>query len=117
MRAGRVASLFCLIGALLIAPASAVENAGAWRVIQSSEFRQGFVAGIASYLLNQSEGTMRAGYAECLAGRTDLSLLGVVDVYMERHPETADYTSDVAVTMALTELCAPYVPRGPVMPP
>ena len=54
---------------------------------------------------------------KCLAGRTDLSLLlDVVDAYMERHPETADYTSDVAVTMALTELCAPYVPRGPVMP-
>jgi len=105
-----LAPLFCAASAL------AAENAGAWRVIQSSEFRQGFVAGIASYLLNQSEGTLRAGYAECLAGRTDLSLLGVVDAYMERHPETADYTSDVAVTMALTELCAPYVPRAPVMP-
>ena len=122
MRCKTVRAAALAITPLLIsAPASAAENAGAWRVIQSSEFRQGFVAGIASYLLELADGgpdaaEIRAGYAECLAGRTDLSLLGVVDAYMERHPETASYTSDVAVTMALTELCAPYVPRQPVMP-
>jgi hypothetical protein len=104
------------------APVSAAENAGAWRVIQSSEFRQGFVAGIASYLLDLSDGgpdaaALRAGYAECLAGRTDLSLLDVVDGYMERHPETASYMPAAVTTLALTELCAQYVPRAPVMPP
>ena len=118
-KAARCVLLMCvgLASLLSVAPALAAENAGAWRVIQSSEFRQGFVAGIASYLLNQSEGPARAGYAECLAGRTDLSLLDVVDAYMERHPETASYTPDVAATMALSELCAPYVPKTPVMPP
>ena len=42
-----------IVPLIISAPASAAENAGAWRVIQSNEFRQGFVAGIASYLLNQ----------------------------------------------------------------
>ena len=82
---------FCRADAFA-APASAAETAGAWRVIQSDEFRQGFVAGIASYLLDQlprraGRGGIRAGYAECLAGRTDRSLLDVVD-YMDRHPES-----------------------------
>jgi hypothetical protein len=121
MRAGHLASLIGLSGALLIAPVSAAENAGAWRVIQSSEFRQGFVAGIASYLLDLDGGpdaaALRAGYAECLAGRTDRSLLDVVDAYMERHPETATYMPAAVTTMALSELCGDYIPRQPVMPP
>ena len=120
MRAGRLASLFGL--ALLIAPASAAENAGAWRVIQSDEFRQGFVAGIASYLLERGDGgpdaaALRAGYAECLAGRTDRSLLDVVDAYMERHPDTATYMPAAVTTLALNELCGVYIPKPPVMPP
>jgi hypothetical protein len=118
--AGRLASLFGL--ALLIAPASAAENAGAWRVIQSDEFRQGFVAGIASYLLELTDGgpdaaALRAGYAECLAGRTDRSLLDVVDAYMERHPDTASYMPAAVTTLALNELCGVYIPKPPVMPP
>lgn len=111
----RGVAIFCL-ALVFSAPALAAENAGSWRVIQSNEFRQGFVAGIASYLLNQSEGAARIGYAECLGGRTDLSLLAVVDAYMERHPETGNYTPDVAVNMALSELCGSYTPRPPVMP-
>ena len=121
MRAGRLASHLGLASALLIAPASAAENAGAWRVIQSSEFRQGFVAGIASYLLELADGgpdaaELRAGYAECLAGRTDRSLLDVVDAYMERHPDTATYMPAAVTTLALNELCGAYIPKAPVMP-
>ena len=118
---GRTAA-FLIAPLLISAPASAAENAGAWRVIQSSEFRQGFVAGIASYLLELADGgpdaaELRAGYAECLAGRTDRSLLDVVDAYMERHPDTASYMPAAVTTMALNELCGPYIPKTPVMPP
>ncbi|HEY4274174.1 MAG TPA: hypothetical protein VGM68_01725 [Rhizomicrobium sp.] len=106
-----VLAMLCVASA-----AQAAENAGAWRAIQTNEFRQGFVAGIASYLLNQSSGPLRAAYAECLAGRTDLSLLGEVDAYMERHPETAPFTPDLAVSLALNELCAATIPTPPRMP-
>ena len=122
MRTRAISASACLAACFCAAPASAAENAGAWRVIQSSEFRQGFVAGIASYLLDLPDGgqgaaVLRAGYAECLAGRTDRSLLDVVDAYMERHPQTATYMPAAVTTLALTELCAPYVPQAPVMPP
>ena len=116
MRTRDLAALAVLAGLCAALPARAAENAGAWRVIQSNEFRQGFVAGIASYLLNQSSGPLRAAYAECLAGRTDLSLLGEVDAYMDRHPETAPFTPDLAVSLALSELCAADMPAPPRMP-
>jgi hypothetical protein len=116
MRAG-ASAFFCLASALSAAmPATAADTAHDWRVIQDNVFRQGFVAGIASYLLNQSESTKRAGYAECFFGRTDVSLLGVVDDYMDHHPESADYTPDITVGLALGELCAGYLPRPPTMP-
>jgi hypothetical protein len=122
MRPGLARKAAVLIAPLIIsAPASAAENAGAWRVIQSDEFRQGFVAGIASYLLELADGgpdaaALRAGYAECLAGRTDRSLLDVVDAYMERHPDTASYMPAAVTTLALNELCGVYIPKPPVMP-
>ena len=123
MRPGLARKAAVLIAPLMIcAPAFAAENAGAWRVIQSAEFRQGFVAGIASYLLELGDGgpdaaALRAGYAECLAGRTDRSLLDVVDAYMERHPDTASYMPAAVTTLALNELCGVYIPKPPVMPP
>jgi hypothetical protein len=115
MRRKRIAAL-AVAGLCAAGAARAAENAGAWRAIQTSEFRQGFVAGIASYLLNQSSGPLRSAYAECLAGRTDLSLLGEVDAYMDRHPEPQPYTPDLAVTLALDEVCGAYTPAPPRMP-
>ena len=123
MRPGLARKAAVLIAPLMICvPAFAAENAGAWRVIQSAEFRQGFVAGIASYLLELGDGgpdaaALRAGYAECLAGRTDRSLLDVVDAYMERHPDTASYMPAAVTTLALNELCGTYIPKPPMMPP
>ena len=114
MRAG--AGVFLAAG-LWIAPAFAAGTAHDWRVIDSEEFRQGFVAGIASYLLDVAGvAAERAGYAECLAGRTDRSLLDVVDDYMDRHPESAGYPPAAAAMLALGELCAASMPRQPQMP-
>lgn len=108
------AAMLCL--ALSAAPAMAADTAHDWRVIQDNVFRQGFVAGIASYLLNQSNGPQRAGYGECLAGRTDVSLLAAVDDYMDRHPESASYTPDVVTTLALNDLCDGAMLPAPKMP-
>ena len=58
----------------------------------------------------------RAGYAECLAGRTDRSLLAVVDDYMDRHPELGGYPPAAVTMLALGELCAANMPRQPQMP-
>jgi hypothetical protein len=116
MKRGAGASVFCL--AVAIAPAHAANTAHDWRVIDGEEFRQGFVAGIASYLLDVSGSAgERAGYAECLAGRTDRSLLAVVDDYMDRHPESGGYAPAAATMLALGELCAANMPRQPQMPP
>ena len=110
------ASILCL-AALSILPARAAGTAHDWRVIDSEEFRQGFVAGIASYLLDVAGGAAeRAGYAECLAGRTDRSLLDVVDDYMDRHPESGGFAPAAATMLALGELCAADMPRQPQMP-
>jgi hypothetical protein len=107
-----------LLLALAVSPAHAANTAHDWRVIDSEEFRQGFVAGIASYLLDVAGGgPERAGYAECLAGRTDRSLLAAVDDYMDRHPESGGYAPAAAAMLALGELCAANMPRQPQMPP
>ena len=110
-------AVFCLAAALTIAPAYAANTAHDWRVIDDDPFRQGFVAGIASYLLDVAgSGPERAGYAECLSGRTDQSLLAVVDDYMDRHPESGGYPPAAATMLALGELCGSYMPSQPTMP-
>ena len=114
---GAGAAVFCFAAALWIAPAHAAGTAHDWRVIDDDAFRQGFVAGIASYLLDVAGGgAERAGYAECLAGRTDRSLLDVVDDYMDRHPESGGYPPAAVTMLALGELCAASMPRQPQMP-
>ena len=107
-----------LFGMLLTAPAFA-QDAGAWRSESSEQFRQGFVAGIASYL--RDYGGMggvagRVGYADCLSGETDRSLLDVVEIWMDHHAEARNFAPSVAVTMALNDYCNVYTPSQPKMP-
>ena len=95
------------------------QDAGAWRTESSEQFRQGFVAGVASYL--RDYGGMggvarRAGYADCLAGETDRSLLDVVEIWMDHHAEAQNFAPSVAVTMALNDYCNVYTPNPPKMP-
>jgi hypothetical protein len=96
------------------------QDAGAWRTESSEQFRQGFVAGIASYLRDYGGGfsaqAMRAGYADCLAGETDRSLLDVVDIWLDAHREAAAYAPSVAVQMALNDYCNGFTPNRPRMP-
>ena len=105
---------------LLMARASANENAQAWRTESSEQFRQGFVAGIASYLMDYGGGfgaaAMRAGYADCLAGETDRSLLDVVDIWLDAHQEAGAFAPSVAVQMALNDYCNGFTPNRPRMP-
>ena len=108
-----------LLLALSMAPAFA-QDAGAWRTQSSEQFRQGFVAGIASYL--RDYGGMggvagRAGYADCLSGETDRSLLDVVEIWMDHHAEAQSFAPSVAVTMALNDYCNVFTPSQPKMPP
>src|ERR1700759_406117 len=92
-----------LIGMLPLLMARAfAQDAGAWRTESSEQFRQGFVAGVASYL--RDYGGMggvarRVGYADCLAGETDRSLLDVVQIWMDAHAEAKNFAPSVAVTM------------------
>ena len=103
---------------LLVARAFA-QDAGAWRNESSEQFRQGFVAGVASYL--RDYGGMggvagRAGYANCLSGETDTSLLDVVEIWMDHHGEAKSFAPSVAVTMALNDYCNLFTPSQPKMP-
>ena len=103
---------------LLLTQARA-QDAGAWRTESSEQFRQGFVAGIASYL--RDYGGMggiarRVGYADCLAGETDRSLLDVVEIWMDHHGEAQSFAPSVAVTMALSDYCNVFTPNQPKMP-
>lgn len=106
---------------LLSAMAHANESAAAWRAESSEQFRQGFVAGIASYLMESggggaNAGAERAAYAGCLAGETDGSLLDVVDIWLDGHAEAKTYAPAVAVTLALGDYCNGFMPRKPVLP-
>ena len=107
-----------LTAPLLMARAFA-QDAGAWRGQSSEQFRQGFVAGIASYLRDYG-GTGgvagRAGYADCLSGETDRSLLDVVEIWMDHHAEAQAFAPSVAVTMALSDYCNVFTPSQPRMP-
>lgn len=103
----------------LLAAEALAQDAGAWRTETSEQFRQGFVAGIASYLHDYGgPGGMerRAGYADCLAGETDRSLLDVVEIWMDHHGEAASFSPSVAVTMALNDYCNGFTPDQPKMP-
>jgi hypothetical protein len=104
---------FCLGQAL-------AQDAGAWRSESSEQFRQGFVAGVASYLRDYGSATggvgRRQGYADCLAGETDRSLLDVVEIWMDAHGEAKSFAPSVAVTMALNDYCNVYTPSQPKMP-
>ena len=102
-------------------PAQAGEDAAAWRAESSEQFRQGFVAGVASYLMDfggggVDAGARRAGYADCLAGETDGSLLDVVDIWLDGHAEAMSYTPSIAVTMAIGDYCNGFMPQRPKMP-
>ena len=118
MRAKMAAVLIGVV-LLLMAPAFA-QDAGAWRTESSEQFRQGFVAGVASYL--RDYGGMggvgrRQGYADCLSGETDRSLLDVVEIWMDAHGEAKNFAPSVAVAMALNDYCNVYTPTAPRMPP
>ena len=110
-----------LIGLLLLLLGRAfAQDAGAWRTESSEQFRQGFVAGVASYLRDYG-GAMggvgrRQGYGDCLAGETDRSLLDVVEIWMDAHAEARSFAPSVAVTMALNDYCNVYTPGQPRMP-
>jgi len=110
-----------LIGLLPFIPARAMaQDAGAWRTESSEQFRQGFVAGVASYLRDYGGmGSVgrRMGYGDCLAGETDRSLLDVVEIWMDAHGEAKSFAPSVAVTMALNDYCNVYTPSAPRMPP
>ena len=99
-----------------VARAGASEDATAWRAESSEQFRQGFVAGIASYLMESDAASRRAGYADCLSGETDRSLLDVVDIWLDAHREAARFAPSVAVTMALNDYCSGFTPNQPKMP-
>lgn len=101
--------------------ARAGEDAAAWRAESSEQFRQGFVAGVASYLMESGgggadAGAQRAAYAVCLAGETDGSLLDVVDIWLDGHAEAMSYAPSIAVTMAIGDYCNGFMPRRPKMP-
>lgn len=116
----RYAASAAVIGMLPLLLARAfAQDAGAWRSKSSEQFRQGFVAGIASYL--RDYGGMggvarRAGYADCLSGETDTSLLDVVEIWMDHHAEARNFAPSVAVTMALNDYCNVFTPSQPKMP-
>jgi hypothetical protein len=104
----------------LMAARAFAQDAGAWRGESSEQFRQGFVAGVASYLRDYG-GSMggvgrRQGYADCLSGETDRSLLDVVEIWMDAHREAKSFAPSVAVTMALNDYCNVYTPGQPRMP-
>ena len=96
------------------------QDAGAWRSESSEQFRQGFVAGVASYLRDYGSSLggvgRRQGYGDCLAGETDRSLLDVVEIWMDAHAEAKSFAPSVAVTMALNDYCNIYTPSQPRMP-
>jgi hypothetical protein len=100
----------------LLAAGVSAQDAGAWRTESSEQFRQGFVAGIASYLHDYGGPGGRGGYADCLAGETDRSLLEVVEIWMDHHAEAASLAPGVAVTMALNDYCNGFAPDQPKMP-
>jgi len=104
----------------LFAGRAFAQDAGAWRSESSEQFRQGFVAGVASYLRDYGGATggvgRRQGYGDCLAGETDRSLLDVVEIWMDAHPEAKSFAPSVAVTMALNDYCNIYTPSQPRMP-
>jgi hypothetical protein len=103
---------------LLLARATA-QDAGAWRTESSAQFRQGFVAGVASYLRDYGGAggvARRVGYADCLSGETDRSLLDVVEIWMDHHAEAQNFAPSVAVTMALNDYCNGFTPDQPRMP-
>lgn len=121
MRASMVLMAQPIFLALSLAQAVAGEDAAAWRTESSEQFRQGFVAGIASYLMESGGGPVeaasrRAGYADCLAGETDRSLLDVVDIWLDAHREAGRFAPSVAVTMALNDYCNGFTPNQPRMP-
>lgn len=109
-----------LMAAQLMPPPARASDVASWRAESSEQFRQGFVAGIASYLMNFPEGpgnaAIRAGYADCLAGETDGSVLDLVDGWLDRHPKAERYAPDIATQMALADVCARFMPRKPVQP-
>jgi hypothetical protein len=114
MRPGALLAMVLVLGC---SGGAAAEETRLWRAADSDEFRQGFVAGIASYLMDFPDGVaIRAGYADCFAGQTGASLLKVVDDYIDRNPQAASYASDVTITMAFKESCAGFMPQPPVMP-
>ena len=98
------------------------EDTAQWRAESSEQFRQGFVAGIASYLMDfggggiADAGTRRAGYADCLAGETDGSLLDVVEIWLGAHAEAMSYAPSIAVSMAIGDYCNGFMPQRPKMP-
>jgi len=100
----------------LVAAGAHAQDAGAWRSESSEQFRQGFVAGIASFLHDYGGPGGRAGYADCLAGETDRSLLDVVEIWMDHHAEAASFAPSVVVTMALNDYCNGFTPDQPKMP-
>ena len=101
----------------LLAARAFAQDAQAWRMESSEQFRQGFVAGVASTLRDVGgAGGVRAGYADCLSGETDTSLLDVVEIWMDHHPEARNFAPGVAVTMALNDYCNVFTPSQPRMP-
>ena len=122
MRSQTYAALLGVAAQLLpLADAQAGEDAAQWRVESSEQFRQGFVAGVASYLTDfggggVDAGARRAGFAACLAGETDGSLLDVVDIWLDAHAEAKAYAPSIAVTMALGDYCNGFMPQRPKMP-
>ena len=106
-----------MIGMLpLLAAGAFAQDAGAWRSETSEQFRQGFVAGVASYLRDYGGVSRREGYADCLSGETDRSLLDVVEIWMDAHAEARSFAPSVAVTMALNDYCNVYTRSQPKMP-
>ena len=120
MRSNKIGAALIGLAMLPLLPGPALgQDAGAWRTESGEQFRQGFVAGIASYLRDYGGmgGSMRrAGYADCLAGETDRSLLDVVEIWMDHHGEAQSFAPSVAVTMALNDYCNGFTPDQPRMP-
>jgi hypothetical protein len=115
-----LAAMLLALSPVLLPVAAMAQDAGAWRTQSSEQFRQGFVAGVASYLHDYGGvGSMarRAGYADCLAGETDRSLLDVVEIWMDHHAEAEHFAPSAAVTMALNDYCNVFTPNQPRMPP
>ncbi|MGH6828169.1 MAG: hypothetical protein ACREFW_04595 [Rhizomicrobium sp.] len=96
-----------------------MNTSSGWLATTSDEFKEGFVAGVAQSLMTTVvEPTLYGsqfpkGYAQCMNNQTLIGLVGVVEAYMDQHPETNTYDPAATAEMAFHAMCAPYLPKAP----